>query len=68
MRISIHWGILIWHDSEKLRINVWWWISIRNSCSAPKMAFPDSIEIDFNFTPVNAEPSMNSTLRGISID
>jgi hypothetical protein len=33
--------------------------------------FPDlaaSIEIESNFTPANAEPSMNCTLRGISID
>jgi hypothetical protein len=31
------------------------------------MSFPDSIEIDDNDTPKNAEPSMNRTFRGIII-
>jgi hypothetical protein len=33
-----------------------------------KMFFLDSIEIDDKVTPINAEPSMNSTFRGIPID
>jgi hypothetical protein len=36
--------------------------------SITKISFPDSIEIDGNVTPINAEPSMNSTFRGITID
>jgi hypothetical protein len=38
------------------------------SFSITKISFPDSIEIDDNFTSINAEPSMNSTFRGITID
>jgi hypothetical protein len=30
--------------------------------------FPDSIEIEDKVTPINAEPSMNSTFREITID
>jgi hypothetical protein len=29
---------------------------------------PDSIDIDFNFVDLNAEPSINCTFRGIMID
>jgi hypothetical protein len=29
---------------------------------------PDSIKIDDNVTPMKAEPSMNRTVRGITID
>jgi hypothetical protein len=43
-------------------------ISIRKSFSITKISFPDSIEIDDNVTLINAEPSMNSTFRGIIID
>jgi hypothetical protein len=38
------------------------------SFSIIKISFPNSIEIDDNVTSINAEPSMNSTFRGISID
>jgi hypothetical protein len=34
-------------------------MSIRNPLSRIKLPFPDSIEIDDNSTPINAEPSMN---------
>jgi hypothetical protein len=43
-------------------------ILIRKLFSITKISFPDSIEIDDNVTPINAEPSMNSTFRGIIID
>jgi hypothetical protein len=43
-------------------------MSIRKSFSITKISFPDSIEIDDKVTPINAEPSMNSTFRGITID
>jgi hypothetical protein len=38
------------------------------SFSITKISFPDSIVIDDNVTPKNAEPSMNSTFRGITIE
>jgi hypothetical protein len=38
------------------------------SFSITKISFPDSIEMDDNVTARNAEPSMNSTFRGITID
>jgi predicted GTPase len=43
-------------------------MSIRNPSSIIKISFPDSIEIDNSVTRIKAEPSMNSTLRGITID
>jgi hypothetical protein len=47
---------------------LWWRTSIRKSFSITKISFPDSIEIDNWVTPRNAEPSMNWTFRGITID
>jgi hypothetical protein len=41
---------------------------MRKSFSRTKISFPDSIEIDDNVTSTNAEPSMNWTFRGITID
>jgi hypothetical protein len=38
------------------------------SFSTTKISFPDSIEIDDNVTSRNAEPSMNRTFPGITID
>jgi hypothetical protein len=38
------------------------------SFSITKISFPDSIEIDDKITLINAEPSMNLTFRGITID
>jgi hypothetical protein len=38
------------------------------SFSITKILFPDSIEIDDKVRPINAEPSMNETFRGITID
>jgi hypothetical protein len=32
------------------------------------LLFPFSIKIDVNFTPINAEPSINRTACGIKID
>jgi hypothetical protein len=43
-------------------------LSIRISFSITKISFPDSIEMDDNITPINAESSMNSTFRGTTID
>jgi hypothetical protein len=67
-RISIFRLISTSDDFEKFRINLWWRISIRKQLSITKISFPDSIEIDDNLTPINAEPSMNWTFRGITID
>jgi hypothetical protein len=47
---------------------LWWRTSIRKSFSITKISLPDSIEIDDKFTPINAEPSMNSAFRGITTD
>jgi hypothetical protein len=55
-------------DFQKFRINLWWRTSIKKSFSITKISFPDSIEIDDKITPINIEPSMNSTFRGIMID
>jgi hypothetical protein len=55
-------------DFEKFWINLWWRTSIRKSSSITKISFPDSIEIDDNVTPINAQASMNPTFRGITID
>jgi hypothetical protein len=38
------------------------------SFSITNISFPDSIEMDDDETSMKAEPSMNSTLRGITID
>jgi hypothetical protein len=38
------------------------------SFSTINISFPDSIEIEDKVTPRNAEPSMNRTFRGITID
>jgi hypothetical protein len=67
-RISIFLSISIIIDLEKFRINLWSRTSIRKSFSRTKISFPDAIEIDDRITPINAEPSMNWTLRGITID
>jgi hypothetical protein len=40
----------------------------RKKSSTEKVEFPDSIEIDENFDPENANPSMNATQRGITIE
>jgi hypothetical protein len=37
-------------------------------CSILNIAFPISIETELDFIPSNAEPLMNWTFRGISID
>jgi hypothetical protein len=66
--ISILLPISITDDAEKVRINLWWKTSIRKSFSITKISFPDSIEIDDKVISRNAEPSMNSTFRGITID
>jgi hypothetical protein len=47
---------------------LWWTTSIRKPFSITKISLPDSIEIDDNVTPINAEASMNRTFRGIKID
>jgi hypothetical protein len=47
---------------------LWWRTSIRMSFSITKISFPDSIVIDDKVTLINAEPSMNWTFRGITID
>jgi hypothetical protein len=47
---------------------LWCETSIRMSFSITKISFPDSIEIDDRITSINAEPSMNWTFRGITID
>jgi hypothetical protein len=48
-------------DSKTCRINVLFTISIKNPFWITNVSFPFSIEIDNNdnFTPQNAEPSMN---------
>jgi hypothetical protein len=45
-----------------------WRESIRRSFSISKISFPNSTETDNKITPTNAEPSMNRTFRGITID
>jgi hypothetical protein len=60
--------ISIADDFEKCRINLWWEISIRKSFSITNISFPDSIETDNKVTSINAEPSMNWTFCGITID
>jgi hypothetical protein len=54
-RISIWLARAISDDSEKFRINLWWTTSIRRPFSITKISFPDSIVIDDNVTPRNAE-------------
>jgi hypothetical protein len=61
-------GMIIFDDCEKLWINLWSRISIKKLCWWTNLSFPDSIEIHNMFTPTNAEPSMKSTFRGISIE
>jgi hypothetical protein len=51
-----------------LWINLWWITSIRNPFSRTNVLFPDSSEIEDKERPINAELSMNWTLRGIVID
>jgi hypothetical protein len=67
-RISIFSPISISDDFEKLRINFCWRTSIKKLFSTTKISFPDSIEIDDNVTPRNAELWMNPTFCGIAID
>jgi hypothetical protein len=66
--MSILLAISISDDVEKVWTNLWWRISIKKLFSITKISFPDSIEIDDKITPINAELSMNSTFRGITID
>jgi hypothetical protein len=47
---------------------LWWTRSINNSFSITNTSFPDSIEIAEIGISVKAEPSMNWTFRGITID
>jgi hypothetical protein len=66
--ISIFLPISIFDDCEKFRMSLWGKISIRIPFSITKLSFPDSIEIDNGVTQTNAEPSMDRTFRGITID
>jgi hypothetical protein len=66
--ISIFLPTSIFDDCEKFRISLWGKISIRMPFSITKLSFPDSIEIDNGVTRTNAEPSMDRTFRGITID
>jgi hypothetical protein len=67
-RISTCLGISISDDSEKFRINLRSKTLIRNPLSRTKMSFSDSIEIDHRITSINAEPLMNKTFRGTTLD
>jgi hypothetical protein len=67
-RISIVRTISIFDETKKLWINLWCTILIRHSCSAWKMSLPASIKTESNFVFAHAEPTMNYTFRGISID
>jgi hypothetical protein len=53
---------------EKLWINLCDCLSIKNSFITSKIVFSASIEIESTITPAIADPSMNCTFRGITID
>jgi hypothetical protein len=55
-------------ELERLRINLWSTISISKSSRITNLSFPLSIEIDDTSTFWKAEPSINRTPRGITID
>jgi hypothetical protein len=67
-RIAREQGIVISAELEKLRINLCVTKSIKKAFIISKIVFPVSIEIDSMFTEANADPSINRTLRGITID
>jgi hypothetical protein len=67
-RISIFLRISTVDELKKLPINLRQTISIKRSFSTINLMCPISIVIDDNFTPRNAEISMNRTFRGMTID
>jgi hypothetical protein len=67
-RILIWLGISIFDDLPRFRINLSCRTSISNPFSRTNVSFPLSIETDDNFTLLNAEPTINRTFRGITID
>jgi hypothetical protein len=67
-RISTVDGISISDDADRLRINLSSTISIRNESSQTNRRFPGSIKQLDNFTPQKADPSIDSTFDGITID
>jgi hypothetical protein len=65
--LTLH-GITIFETVEKWRINLWSTISSSKSSTETNLSFPHSIKIPASSTPINEEPSMNSTFRGITMD
>jgi hypothetical protein len=67
-KISRERGIVRIKEREKLRINLCDTISIKSSFTISKIVFPASIVIEVIVVLANADPSINRTLRGITID
>jgi hypothetical protein len=66
--ISISRGIVIWDEPEKLRINLWSTTSSRKVLSKTNLRLSGSIKQFDKFTQRNADPSIDWTWDGITID